>query len=226
MSRCRRIPADIMVDECHHCPAFSFDRVLSEAKARYVTGFTATPQRRDGQHPIIEMQLGPARFVVSARAQNQMEPFRRRLVIRETQFALGGINSDAGIQGIYAALAADQTRNNLIFDDVVAALENKRSPILLTERRDHLEHFVDRADALARLATIPEGEERLIVATGRYIGDGFDDARLDTLFLALPVSWKGTIVQYAGRLNRAHQGKRDVLIYDYFDKNVPNIQPC
>ena len=132
-----------MVDECHHCPAFSFERVLSEAKARYLTGFTATPQRRDGQHPIIEMQLGPARFVVSARTQNQMEPFRRRL---------------------------------------------------------------------------------LIVATGRYIGEGFDDARLDTLFLALPVSWKGTIVQYAGRLNRAHQGKRDVLIYDYFDKNVPILR--
>ena len=234
----------IMVDECHHCPAFSFERVLSEAKARYLTGFTATPQRRDGQHPIIEMQLGPARFVVSARTQNQMEPFRRRLVIRETQFTLGDINSDAGIQEIYAALAADQTRNDLIFDDVVAALENKRSPILLTERRDHLEHFVDRlkrftrhlvvlhgrmkskdgADALSRLAAIPEGEERLIVATGRYIGEGFDDARLDTLFLALPVSWKGTIVQYAGRLNRAHEGKRDVVIYDYFDKNVPILR--
>jgi superfamily II DNA or RNA helicase len=234
----------VMVDECHHCPAFSFERVLSEAKARYITGFTATPQRRDGQHPIIEMQLGPARFVVSARTHNQLESFHRRLVIRETEFALGGINGDAGIQGIYAALAADQARNDLIFDDVIAALENKRSPILLTERRDHLEHFVerlkrfarhlivlhgrmkpkDRAEAMSHLAAIPDGEERLIVATGRYIGEGFDDARLDTLVLALPVSWKGTIVQYAGRLNREHEGKSEVLIYDYFDKNVPVLR--
>ena len=82
----------------------------------------------------------------------------------------------------------------------------------------------DRAEAMSHLAEIPDGEERLIVATGRYIGEGFDDARLDTLVLALPVSWKGTIVQYAGRLNRAHKGKSEVLIYDYFDKNVPVLR--
>jgi superfamily II DNA or RNA helicase len=173
-----------------------------------------------------------------------MEPFRRRLVIRETEFASGSVNGSAGIQEVYAALAADQTRNDLIFDDVVAALENKRSPILLTERRDHLEHFVERLrrfarhlivlhgrmkpkerdEALSQLAGIPDGEERLVVATGRYIGEGFDDARLDTLFLTLPVSWKGTIVQYAGRLNRAHQSKREVFIYDYLDGNVPILR--
>ena len=235
---------NIVVDECHHCPAFSFERVLSEARARYLTGFTATPQRRDGQHPIIEMQLGPARFVVSSRTQRGMEPFHRRLVIRETQFRSDGVNSDDGIQGVYAALAADQTRNDLIFDDVITALENKRSPILLTERRDHLEHFAERLkgftrhlivlhgrmkpkerdEALSKLAAIPDGEERLVVATGRYIGEGFDDARLDTLFLALPVSWKGTLVQYAGRLHRAHESKREVLIYDYLDRNVPVLR--
>ena len=143
-----------------------------------------------------------------------------------------------------APLAADQTRNDLIFDDVIAALENRRSPILLTERRDHLEKFAERLkgftrhlivlhgrmkpkerdEALSKLAAIPDGEERLVVATGRYIGEGFDDARLDTLFLALPVSWKGTLVQYAGRLHRAHESRREVLIYDYLDRNVPVLR--
>ena len=234
----------ILVDECHHCPAFSFERVLSQAKARYLTGFKATPQWRDGHHPIIEMQLGPARFLVSARTQNQLDSFRRRVVIRETRFTLDGLRSDAGIQEVYAALVADQPRNDLIFDDVVAALENKRSPILLTERRDHLGHLAERLrrftrhlivfhgrmkpkerqEALSQLAAIPDDEERLVVATGRYVGEGFDDARLDTLFLALPVSWKGTLVQYTERLHRAHQGKSEVLIYDYSDGNVPILR--
>jgi len=126
---------------------------------------------------------------------------------------------------------------------VVRALEEKRSPILLTERRDHLEHFADRLrsfsrhlvvlhggmkakerrNAVAQLAAIPEGEERLLIATGRYIGEGFDDPRLDTLFLALPVSWKGTLIQYTGRLHRLHPGKTEVRIYDYVDRAVPML---
>jgi superfamily II DNA or RNA helicase len=145
---------------------------------------------------------------------------------------------------MYSALAVDQDRNDLIFDDVIQALEERRSPILLTERRDHLEHFAERLQRfthnmivlhgqmkiserlamLARLAAVPEGDERLILATGRYIGEGFDDARLDTLFLALPVSWKGTLIQYAGRLHRTHPGKKEVQIYDYVDRNVPVLK--
>jgi superfamily II DNA or RNA helicase len=152
-----------------------------------------------------------------------------------------GLDEDADIQELYSALAANQCRNDLIFDDVVRALEEKRSPILLTERRDHLEHFAnrlrnftrnlvvlhggmkprERRNAIAQLASIPEKEERLLIATGKYIGEGFDDARLDTLFLALPVSWKGTLIQYTGRLHRLHSGKTDVRIYDYVDSALP-----
>jgi superfamily II DNA or RNA helicase len=162
-------------------------------------------------------------------------------MIRETEFRIGFTDMTNGIQEIYSKLAADEERNDLIFDDVVAALENGRSPILLTERKDHLEHFAERlrrftrnlvvlhggmkrkerAHALAQIAAIPEGEERLLLATGRYIGEGFDDARLDTMFLALPVSWKGTLVQYAGRLHRKHANKKEVIIYDYWDQYVP-----
>ncbi len=233
----------VIQDESHHCPAVSFERVLAEVKARYVVGLTATPQRRDGHHPILNMQLGPVRFAVDAKSQAARRPFDHKLVVRETGFSSNGLPEGAGIQELYAALAADQHRNNLIFDDVVRALEQKRSPILLTERRDHLEHFAaklqsftrhlvvlhggmkpkERRDVIARLAAIPAGEERLLIATGRYIGEGFDDARLDTLFLALPVSWKGTLIQYTGRLHRLHPSKTEVRIYDYVDRAVPML---
>jgi len=146
-------------------------------------------------------------------------------------------------QELYRRLAADEHRNNLIFDDVLHALEEGRSPILLTERKEHLECFADRLrkftrnlivlhggrgakrrrDDLNQLAAIPDDEERLVLATGRYIGEGFDDARLDTLFLALPVSWKGTLTQYAGRLHRLHPDKTEVRIYDYVDRDVPML---
>jgi superfamily II DNA or RNA helicase len=231
----------VIQDEAHHSPAVSFERVLAEVKAKYVVGLTATPQRRDGLHPILHMQLGPVRFAVDAKNQDARRPFAQKLIVRETGFLPIGLGEDADIQELYSALAADRRRNDLIFDDVVRALEEKRSPILLTERRDHLEHFADRLrsftrnlvvlhggmkprerrSVIAQLASIPEDEERLLIATGRYIGEGFDDARLDTLFLALPVSWKGTLIQYTGRLHRLHSGKTEVRIYDYVDNAVP-----
>ncbi len=231
----------VIVDECHHVPAASFERVLSEVKARFVTGLTATPRRRDGLHPIIEMQLGPVRFAVDRKSQAARGPFEHRLIVREAAFTGGQAEASAGIQTLYAALAADEPRNRLILDDVIRALGEGRSPILLTERKDHLRYLVERLrrftrhlvvlrggmtpperrEAAAQLAAIPDGEQRLIIATGRYIGEGFDDARLDTLFLAMPVSWKGTLVQYTGRLHRLHPGKTEVRIYDYVDRNVP-----
>jgi len=233
----------VIQDESHHCPAVSFERVLAEVKGRYVVGLTATPQRRDGHHPILTMQLGPVRFAVDARSHAAQRPFDHKLVVRETGFTSNGMHEGTTIQEFYGALAADQRRNDQIFDDVVRVLEEKRSPILLTERRDHLEHFAERLksftrhlvvlhggmkprerrEVIARLAAIPAGEERLLIATGRYIGEGFDDARLDTLFLALPVSWKGTLIQYTGRLHRLHPGKTEVRIYDYVDHAVPML---
>src|SRR5206468_1018738 len=145
------------------------------------------------------------------------------------------------IQDLYAALVADEKRNRLILDDVIQALDQGRSPILLTERKDHLEYFGGQLEKFARnlvvlhggmsarerrrakeqLTAIPDREERLVLATGRYIGEGFDDARLDTLFLALPVSWKGTLIQYTGRLHRLHPKKSEARIFDYVDREVP-----
>ncbi len=163
--------------------------------------------------------------------------------MRDTDFVSARDTADAGIQEVYRQIALDERRNRLIVDDVVQALDEGRSPILLTERRDHLEYFAkrlrgiarhvivlqggmktrDRRAAIEQLASIPETEERLVLATGRFIGEGFDDARLDTLFLSMPVSWKGTLVQYAGRLHRKHHAKTEVRMMDYVDRNVPML---
>src|SRR2546428_6550178 len=231
----------VIVDECHHIPAVSFERVLSEVKARFVTGLTATPRRRDGLHPITEMQLGPVHFAVDARSHAAQRPFDHRLIVRETASGRDRAVSVDRIQALYAALTADEQRNRLILDDVTTALAEGCSPILLTERKAHLEflaaslrgvarHLVvlrggmtptERRAAAATLAAITDAEPRLLVATGRYIGEGFDDPRLDTVFFAIPVSWKGTLVQYAGRLHRQYPGKTEVRIYDYVDRSVP-----
>jgi superfamily II DNA or RNA helicase len=230
----------VIVDECHHLPAVSFERVLAEVKARYVTGLTATPYRRDSHQPIIHMQCGPIRHVVDPRSQAAHQPFGRRLVCRETPFRAGG-DEPLGIQKLYARLATDMARNDVILTDIISAVDSGRSPLVLTERKDHLDflagrlrrfarHVVvlqgggkakERREALEQLAAIPENEERLVLATGRYVGEGFDDARLDTLFLTMPIAWRGTLVQYAGRLHRLHPGKREVVIYDYVDRDVP-----
>jgi superfamily II DNA or RNA helicase len=234
----------VLVDECHHMPAVSFERVLSEVCARYVVGLTATPQRRDGHQPITEMQLGPVRCTAGRSEPGDGRPFRARLIIRETRFRLVSEQGTLPIQALYRELAVDPARNDLILTDVIHAIAEGRSPILLTERKDHLAFFAERLHGFvkhlivlqggktekvrrasgAALAAIPDDEERLVLATGRYIGEGFDDARLDTLFLALPISWKGTLVQYTGRLHRPHPRKTEVRIFDYVDPAVPMLQ--
>ena len=231
----------VVVDECHHVPAASFERVMREVRARFVTGLTATPRRRDGHHPILGFQIGPVRFSVDPKRLASSRPFRHRVVVRKTGFKMMRSAETPGIQEIYARLMADQNRNDLILDDLIGSLEEGRSPVLLTERRDHVEFFANRLQKVARnvvvlkggggprtrrkaaeeLAEIPDSEERVLLATGRFIGEGFDDPRLDTLFLALPIAWKGTLVQYAGRLHRRHQGKTEVRIYDYVDEAIP-----
>jgi superfamily II DNA or RNA helicase len=233
----------VIIDECHHLPAVTFEQVLRQVKARYVIGLTATPYRRDGQQPIILMQCGPVRHTVSQKDRQSQELLRHRLICRDTSFTTPIQEGEASIHDIYAALVADEARNELILNDLLQALEEGRSPILLTERREHLEFFTCRLAKSGRhvvvlrggmgakqcravaeqIASIPGNEKRVLLATGRYIGEGFDDARLDTLFLAMPVSWKGTLVQYAGRLHRIHAGKAEVCIYDYVDRNSPTL---
>ena len=190
------------------------------------------------------MHCGPVRHTVDHRKQAAARPFDHKVVTRNTSFRLPqSIEADKSrsVQEIYSALIADEMRNEMIIRDVLDAIKDGRSPVVLTERREHLEHLAGRLDPIIRnvivmkggaskkqrkliaeaISQIPDDAERLILATGRYLGEGFDDARLDTLFLTLPISWRGTVAQYAGRLHRLHETKRRVIIYDYVDVFFP-----
>ena len=236
----------LIIDECHHLSAHSFEQVARQAKARFVLGLSATVARKDGHHPIIFMQCGPVRHRVSAKAQAAARPFEHYALVQPTSFQPARTaESDRRLefQALYQELVDDDTRTRRICDDVTQAVRDGRSPLVLTERNDHLDrleqgladgvrHLVvlraglgkkQRQAVTERLALIPRDEPRVILATGRYVGEGFDDPRLDTLFLTLPVSWRGTIAQYAGRLHRLYDGKREVRVYDYADLNVPML---
>lgn len=233
----------IIFDECHHISASSFELVARQAKAKYVLGLSATVTRKDGHQPIVFMQCGPVRYRIDDRKQAAARPFSHKVIIRRTEFSAPPVEenySPTAIQDLYSALTSDEERNALIIEDVITAVHSGRSPVLLTERREHLALLADKLKSRIKnvivmsggmgkkqrqlieeqLRRISSNEERLILATGRYLGEGFDDARLDTLFLALPISWRGTLAQYAGRLHRLYELKTDVLIYDYVDERV------
>jgi len=233
----------VIVDECHHISAFTFERVMRQVKAKYVVGLTATPTRKDGHHPIIYMQCGPVRFSMTARAMTETTPFEHKVTPHHTEFLMASELSEVTIQDIYAALVDNAPRNEMIANDIVRSIESGRCPLLLTGRTEHLQYFAARLAGTAKhifvlkggmgkkqrrltaeaLASVPENESRVILATGSYIGEGFDDARLDTLFLAMPISWKGTLQQYVGRLHRLHDRKRFVQVHDYVDNYVPML---
>jgi hypothetical protein len=230
----------VIVDECHHLSAFTFEQVMKQVKAKYVLGLTATPERKDGHHPIIYMQCGPIRYKLSARSMTASSPFEHEVIPRLTEFCVPPEQADTTIQELYAGLVDDTARNELIVGDLLRAVKDGCSPLLLTARTEHLKYFETALDGRIEnvfvlkggmgkkqrrsiaeaIAAVPEGEPRVILATGSYIGEGFDDARLDSLFLAMPISWKGTLQQYVGRLHRLHDAKRVVRVYDYVDSKV------
>lgn len=237
----------VIVDECHHASSVSFEKVLSTVNAKYVYGLTATPKRQDGQHPVVFMQCGSIRYSVSAKEQADKRDFEHFVVPCFTPFRkpLVQNESDWHITNIYSTLAEDETRNRQIVRDVIETARNNRTPIILTQRTDHVMLLTDMlkkqtdaniitlvgADSAKKkrettelLENIPPNEKLIIVATGKYIGEGFDYPRLDTLFLASPIAWKGTLAQYAGRLHREFPEKQDVIVYDYVDIHIPVLE--
>jgi superfamily II DNA or RNA helicase len=237
----------LVVDECHHLSAHSFEMVARRAKARYVTGLSATVTRKDGHHPIIFMQCGPVRHKVDARRQAAERPFTHEVWVRPTGFQPGGTPEEdqrKEFQRLCDAVMHADFRNRMIAAEVVAAVRAGRSPVVLTERTEHLQTLAELLGsdiqhvitlqggmgrkpllaALERVRDIPADEGRVLIATGRFLGEGFDDARLDTLFLTMPVSWHGTVAQYVGRLHRLHDGKRIVRVYDYVDLDVRMLE--
>ena len=233
----------VIVDECHHLSAFTFEQVMKQVKARYVVGLTATPVRKDGHQPIIFMQCGPIRFNVSAREAVERSPFEHIVVPKTTDFRIAAeTTGEPTIQDIYAALVSDANRNRQIVTDLMEAIRDGLTPLVLTNRTDHIERLASgltgldnviilkggmgkkqRHAVMEKLAAIPDGTPRVILATGSYIGEGFDDSRLDALFLTMPISWRGTLQQYVGRLHRIHHGKKTVRVFDYVDAQVPML---
>ena len=229
----------VIVDECHHVPAVSFEAVLKKIRAKYSYGLTATPKRKDGHHPIIPMYLGPIRYRVDAREQAAQCPFSHIMIPRftGTVFSPVGDNEIAGIAAYYSQIAEDEMRNHLIVDDVLSCVNEGRNCLVLSERVAHVQTLAklikeaftqvfvlvggqtsaESASLLQRIRTAPIDKPIVICATGKYIGEGFDESRLDTLFLAMPVSWEGILAQYAGRLHRLFSGKTEVRVYDYID---------
>ena len=236
----------LVVDECHHLPAASFELVARRAKVRYVTGLSASITRQDGHHPILFMQCGPVRYRVNAQQQAASQPFAHQVLVRPTGFRSNWPSEEdtrLEFQKLNKALTEAPARNQMICADVLAAVRAGRFPLVLTERTEHLrllaeelakrvEHVIvlqggmgrkETQAAMAALAQLPEGQSGVLLATGKYIGEGFDEPRLDTLFLTMPISWRGTIAQYVGRLHRLHAGKREVQVYDYADLDVPML---
>jgi superfamily II DNA or RNA helicase len=228
----------IIIDECHHVSALSFESILKQARAKFVVGLTATPVRRDGHQPIIFMQCGPTRHSASRpeTAPLNMEVWPKVLPIPD-------IPPDSSIQDVFRILANDATCCRHIARDIRAAYLEGRKVLVLSERTDHLPHlqqalgdevehcFVlhgrlskrQRAAVLAELNDLDKSVPRVLLATGRLIGEGFDHPPLDTLVLAMPISRKGTLQQYAGRLHREHAGKQDARIIDYTGINHPQL---
>jgi superfamily II DNA or RNA helicase len=229
----------VIVDECHHIGATSFDAILKKAKAKYVLGLTATPIRRDGQQPIIFMQCGPTRHTAAKPTGAPQD----LAVNAYTLYARIDLSKEAGIQDIFRHLAIDQTRTDSIAAEVIKAYGESRKVLVLTERTEHLDAiqaalggkvpslFVlhgriakkQRTTLIAELNALPPDAPRVLLATGKLVGEGFDHPPLDTLILAMPVSWKGTLQQYAGRLHREHATKTDVRIIDFVDTGHPAL---
>lgn len=233
----------IIVDECHHIPAVSFESCVKRAPVRYVLGLTATPYRRDGLQDIITMQCGPIRHTITARQVETTAALALDLIVRETPFRYAGPD-DVSIQEVFRALVSDENRTAFVADDVLQALRAGRRCLVLSEWKEQcralaaqlinrgktpaiLDGSVKRRAQRAILSAIreaPRDGDLLIVATGQYLGEGFDCPQIDTLFLAFPVSFRGKLAQYVGRAMRPYEGKTGVCVYDYVDARVPILQ--
>ncbi len=243
---CVREYGMVIVDECHHISAVSFEQIIKKVRSKYVYGLTATPVRRDGRHPIIFMHCGPIRYRADAKKEAEKRPFEHYVIPRFTGYRapFDRQEQDMSIQEFYSGIVTDESRNQQIIDDVIRAHESGRNGLILTERTAHVELLAGKLcesipdvttltggkgaketrNILSKIADMPSSSQLTLVATGRYIGEGFDEPRLDTLFLVMPISWRGTLQQYAGRLHRLFKEKKEVQIYDYVDVHVSPLE--
>jgi superfamily II DNA or RNA helicase len=236
----------IIADECHHASAFTYEQILKTTNAKYIYGLTATPTRKDGHHPILFMHCGPIRYRDNPKKQAEKRPFDHYIVPRFTSLRvpLDKDEQEVSIQQLYTEIMESDFRNQQIIDDVLNNYHQGRNCIVLSLRTAHVESLAKRLkekatdvfalmggmgrkatrETFQSIADIPADRNIILVATGHFIGEGFDEPRLDTLFLAMPISWKGTLQQYAGRLHRLYESKKEVKIYDYVDIQVRMLE--
>ena len=233
----------IIVDECHHSASAMLYDVLTEVRAKYVYGFTATPKREDGLEQKTFMQLGPIRYQFTTKQRLQLQNVNHYIFPRFTRF-IDLENTKISLNELYQKLIHDQERNQQILTDIKEALQNKRTPLIITKFKEHAQYLYEqlqgRSDHIfllvggkghktnrqirEKLKNINKQESVILVATAQYVGEGFNFPRLDTLFLTVPVSVESNIEQYSGRLHRDFEGKKDVIIYDYIDSHIKTLE--
>lgn len=229
----------IICDECHHVSAIGFEQIMKNSPAKYKYGLTATLKRKDGKERIVLMQLGPVRYKDLSKVTSELE---HKVFVQETEIDIDDSKKEYTTNELYDYLYVNPIRNAQIVMDVKNCLDEKRYPIILTERKEHIEllekelsSYVkvyklhgglkkkERESIMEELHGLPETERRVIIATSKYVGEGFDYPILDTLFLTLPISWSGRVKQYAGRLHRDYHEKKEVRIYDYLDSQIESV---
>ncbi len=232
----------VIMDECHHAAAYTCESVLRALTAKYVYGFTANYKRGDGQDKKIFMQLGPVRHRYTALERAEKQGIGHYVYPRFTRVV--DVSEKLSISDAFSLVAGSEMRNLQIVSDAAECVKMGRTPIVMTKRKEHAARLFemlqgaaqhvfllqgggslkDRELLRSQMAAVPRDESMLAVAIGQYVGEGFNYPRLDTLLLAMPISFESNVEQYAGRLNRDYEGKKDVIIFDYIDQYVSMLE--
>ena len=234
----------IIVDECHHAASLQFETILKRFQSKYVLGLSATPNRRDGHQPIVYMQCGPIRYRVNLKKENRTQPVMHVLEVHETPFKSEPTQESKRIQETFKELIANDARNRAIVQDIEKAYQEGRFCLVITERKEHLERLKVDLSGIERLASVcgniktKERQKELerfknfrkeeggavLLATGKLVGEGFDNPQLDTLFLTMPISDRSLLIQYVGRLHRLCDQKHEVRVIDYRDSQERRLE--
>ncbi len=232
----------IICDECHHSASDTVSEILKYTSSRYVYGVTATPVRGDKLEKINYMLIGPVRYRYTTKEMSKEQGIGHYVIPRFTRtvYPKGEIPERMHPNEAYELLRDNRSRDDLITNDVRDCISRGRCPVVLSRYRDHSERLYEmlsgtadhvflltgdnkkeHSEILEKLKTVGTDESLILVATGQLIGEGFDYPRLDTLIMATPVSFRGVVEQYAGRLNRSFVTKKNVVIFDYVDSHIP-----
>ena len=234
----------VIMDECHHSAAFTHENVLRAVSAKYVYGMTATAKRMDGQVKKIFMQFGPIRHRYTAKERAEKQGIGHYVYPRFTRLVDVEGSGDRHISDYFDLVVKSEMRNMQIVADVVDCVKKERTPLVMTKYREHAQQLYQallgaadnvfllqggnslkaRTELREKMLAVGREETMIVVAIGQYIGEGFNYPRLDTLLLAMPISFEGNVEQYAGRLNRDYEGKKDVIIFDYIDQHIPKLE--